>query len=79
MTVEWRVRSQELQSVAEWAQKTARAWRKVVRTCVNIIRGFVISSYTGNPRVRHLALHARKARTRKKNYHKILRENRRDR
>lgn len=71
--------SKWLQDVAKSAQKLAAAWSKIAKQWQRVIRRMVIMSYTGNPKVKHLALHARKARTRKKNYHRILKENRRER
>lgn len=79
MTVEWRCTRQELPGVAKWAKRVTKNILKAIKSWQRLMTSLVIHSYTGNPRVKHLALHARKARTRKKNYHRILRENRRDR
>ena len=79
MRLEWNttntIMSQE--AVVKWAKKMTKAARKAIQGFRRLMMSFEIHSYTGNPRVKHLALHARKARTRKKNYHRILRENRR--
>ena len=71
------------QAASSLAMAISCAFKEAVRTmkkiAMSIRNGYLIYSYTENPRVKHLALHARKARTRKKNYHRILKENRRNR
>ena len=76
MRLEWKLANEEM---AKWANKMVKNARKAIRYWQKLIMSCVILSYTGKPRVKHLALHARKARTRKKNYHRILKENRRNR
>ena len=76
MRLEWKLANEEM---AKWANEVAKNVRKAIRSWQRLMLSLVNHSYTGNPRVKHLALHARKARTRKKNYHRILKENRRER
>lgn len=81
MRLEWNTTNTIMsqKTVVKLAKQMAKNARKAIRHWQKLIMSCVILSYTGKPRVKHLALHARKARTRKKNYHRILRENRRDR
>ena len=81
MRLEWNTTNtiMSLEDLAKWAKKMAKTARKAIRSWQRLMKSFAIHSYTENPRVKHLALHARKARTRKKNYHRILKENRRNR
>lgn len=81
MRLEWNTTNTIImpEDVVKWAKKLAKAARKAIKSWQRLIRSCVIHSYTGDPRVKHLALHARKAKTRKKNYHRILKENRRNR
>ena len=66
--------------VAKFTLQSLEAVTKAMREMAKSIRnGYLIYNYTKKPRVKHLALHARKVRTRKKNYHRILKENRRER
>ena len=62
--------------ISDAFKAVAKAMREIAKSVRN---GYLIYNYTKNPRVKHLALHARKARTRKKNYHRIIKENRRER
>lgn len=69
-----------LQDICEKAKAVGLALGEVVkkwRTVVNMTKIALICTYTENPRVKHLALNAKKAKTRKKNYHRILKERRR--
>ena len=76
MTIKFVMNDEEfISSMHKMAIAAVRAWKSMARGW----RKLVISTYRGYPRVKHLALHARKARTRKKNYHRILKENRRNR
>lgn len=76
MTINFIMNAEEfISSMHEMAKTAVRVFKSVARSW----RKIVISTYRGDPRVKHLALHARKARTRKKNYHRILKENRRNR
>lgn len=81
MRLEWNTTNTIImpEDVIKWAKKMAKAARKAIRSWQRLMKIFAIQSYRGNPRVKHLALHARKARTRKKNYYRILKENRRNR
>ena len=81
MRLEWNPTNTAMmpEDVIKWAKKMAKAARKAIRSWQRLMKIFAIQSYRGNPRVKHLALHARKARTRKKNYYRILKENRRER
>lgn len=64
-----------ISSLNKMAKVAARALKSMTREW----RKLTLSIFGGDPRAKHLALHARKARTRKKNYHRILKENRRRR
>ena len=76
MTINFIMNDEEfISSMHKMAKAAVRALKSMARGW----RKLMISTYRGDPRVKHLALHARKARTRKKNYHRILKENRRNR
>ena len=76
MTINFIMNDEEfISSMHKMAKAAVRALKSMARGW----RKLMISTYRGDPRVKHLALHARKAKTRKKNYHRILKENRRER